>query len=145
MQWEESGGGGGVFKIFWSIELNDLWSKKICRPMMIVWCGAIFILRWSCFHAWGWYIASWATFGPLLFYVPYYTRSQYHHSCARVRAFVLSWFIGCAKNNLIASQWPTVDKRIGKRGIMEKVVCRFDWESSVDETKWLRASPWSWW
>ena len=26
--------GGGVIKIFWSFELNDLWSK-ICRPKMI--------------------------------------------------------------------------------------------------------------
>ena len=25
------GAGGGVIKMFWSIELNDLWSKKICR------------------------------------------------------------------------------------------------------------------
>ena len=31
------------------LELNDLWPKKICRPMMIVWSGATFILRWSCF------------------------------------------------------------------------------------------------
>ena len=37
-----------VIKIFWSIELNNLWSKKICRPKMIVWFGATFILRWSC-------------------------------------------------------------------------------------------------
>ena len=35
-------------KIFWSFELNDLWSKKICRSKMIVWSGATFILRWSC-------------------------------------------------------------------------------------------------
>ena len=35
-----------VIKIFWSIELNDLWSKKICRPKMFVWSGD---LRWSCF------------------------------------------------------------------------------------------------
>ena len=34
--------------MFWSIELNDLWSKKICRPKMIVWSGATFTLRWSC-------------------------------------------------------------------------------------------------
>ena len=33
-----------VIKIFWSIELYDLWSKK-----MIVWSGATFILGWSCF------------------------------------------------------------------------------------------------
>ena len=33
---------------FWSIGLDDLWSRKICRPKMIVWSGAIFILRWSC-------------------------------------------------------------------------------------------------
>ena len=39
----------GVIKIFWSIKLNDVWSKKICIPKMIVWSGAIFILRWSCF------------------------------------------------------------------------------------------------
>ena len=41
-------GGGGVIKNFWSIELNDLWSKKTCRPNMIVWFGTTFILRWSC-------------------------------------------------------------------------------------------------
>ena len=29
--------------------LNDLWSKKICRPKMIVWSGATFILRLSWF------------------------------------------------------------------------------------------------
>ena len=33
----------------WCLELNDLWPKKICRPKMIVWSGATFILRWSCF------------------------------------------------------------------------------------------------
>ena len=38
----------GVIKIFWSIEVNDLWSKKICRPKMIVWYGATFIFRRSC-------------------------------------------------------------------------------------------------
>ena len=38
-----------IIKIFWPIELNDLWSEKICSPKMIVWSGAIFILRWSCF------------------------------------------------------------------------------------------------
>ena len=31
------------------IELNDLWPKKICKPKMIVWSDATFILRWSCF------------------------------------------------------------------------------------------------
>ena len=36
-------------KIFWSIELNDLWSKKVYRPKIIVWSGAIFILIWSCY------------------------------------------------------------------------------------------------
>ena len=41
-------GGGSIIKIFWPIELNDLWSKKICRPKIIVWSGATFILRWSC-------------------------------------------------------------------------------------------------
>ena len=39
---------GGVIKIFWSIELNDPWSKKIYGPEMIVWSGAISILRLSC-------------------------------------------------------------------------------------------------
>ena len=34
-----------VIKIFWSIELSDLWSKKIYRPKMIVRSGAIFILE----------------------------------------------------------------------------------------------------
>ena len=38
-----------AIKIFWSIELNDLWSKKISRPKMIVWSGATIILRWFCF------------------------------------------------------------------------------------------------
>ena len=37
-------------KIFWPYELNYLWSKKIYRPKMIVWSGATFILRWSCFY-----------------------------------------------------------------------------------------------
>ena len=41
--------GCGVIKIFWSIDRNDLWSKKICRPKMIVWSSATFILRWSFF------------------------------------------------------------------------------------------------
>ena len=40
--------GGSIIEIFWPIELNDLWSKKISRPNMIVWSGATFILRWSC-------------------------------------------------------------------------------------------------
>ena len=31
------------------IELNDLWPKEICKPKMIVWSDATFILRWSCF------------------------------------------------------------------------------------------------
>ena len=30
-------GGGSIIRIFLPIELNDLWSKKICRPKMIVW------------------------------------------------------------------------------------------------------------
>ena len=42
-------GGGSVIKMFWSIELNDLCSKKICRPQMLFWSCATFILRWSCF------------------------------------------------------------------------------------------------
>ena len=42
--------GDGVIKIFWSIELNDLSSKKICRPKLIYWSGAKFILWRSCFH-----------------------------------------------------------------------------------------------
>ena len=41
---------GGVIKIFWPIELNGLWSKKICRPMMTVWSSGTFILRWSCYN-----------------------------------------------------------------------------------------------
>ena len=36
-----------TYQDFWSIELNDLWSKKICRPKMM--SGTVFILRWSCF------------------------------------------------------------------------------------------------
>ena len=36
-----------IINIFWPIELNDLWSKKICRPKIIVWSGT-FILWWSC-------------------------------------------------------------------------------------------------
>ena len=39
---------GSFIKIFWPIELNDLLSKTICRPKMIVRSGATFILRWSC-------------------------------------------------------------------------------------------------
>ena len=42
-------GGCSIIKIFWPIELNDRWSKNICWPKMIVWSGATFILRWSCF------------------------------------------------------------------------------------------------
>ena len=45
------GGGCSIIKIFWPIELNDLWSKGICQPKVIVWSGATFILRWSCFLA----------------------------------------------------------------------------------------------
>ena len=41
--------GGSIIKIFSLIELNDLWSKKICWPQMIVWSVATFILRWSCY------------------------------------------------------------------------------------------------
>ena len=50
--WKRGGGGrggGSIIKIFWPIELNDLWSKTICRPKMIIWSGATFILRWSFF------------------------------------------------------------------------------------------------
>ena len=28
--------------------INDHGSKKIYRPKMVVWSGAVFILRWSC-------------------------------------------------------------------------------------------------
>ena len=51
--------GDGVIKIFWSIELNDLWSKKIFRPKMIAWSGATSILRWSCLqwsYCWSFHI-----------------------------------------------------------------------------------------
>ena len=37
-----------IITIFWPIEHNDLWPKKICQPKMIVWSFATFILRWSC-------------------------------------------------------------------------------------------------
>ena len=43
---------GSITKIFSPIELNDLWSKKICRPKMTAWSYATFILRWSCFFIW---------------------------------------------------------------------------------------------
>ena len=33
-------GGGSV--IFWSIVLDDLWSKKICKPKMIVWSPVLY-------------------------------------------------------------------------------------------------------
>ena len=39
--------GGSIIEIFWLIVL---WSKKICRPEMLVWSVAKFILRWSFFH-----------------------------------------------------------------------------------------------
>ena len=45
--WSKKGdgeGGGSIIKIFWSIVLDYLWSKKIYRPKMIVWSGATFIL-----------------------------------------------------------------------------------------------------
>ena len=42
---------GRIIKIFWPIEHNDLLSKTICRPKMIVRSGATFILRWSCLHS----------------------------------------------------------------------------------------------
>ena len=47
---KEEGGreGCSIIKISWPIQLNDLWSKKICEPKMIVWSGAAFILRRSC-------------------------------------------------------------------------------------------------
>ena len=35
--------------IFWFIELNDQWSKKICTPKIIFWSSATFIFSWSCF------------------------------------------------------------------------------------------------
>ena len=40
--------GDSIIKIFWPIRLNDLWSKMICKPKMIVRSAATFILRWSC-------------------------------------------------------------------------------------------------
>ena len=47
MNWDELEGGGrergGVITNFWSIVLDDHWSKKIYRPKMIV------DVRWSCF------------------------------------------------------------------------------------------------
>ena len=46
LSWE-----GIIIEILWPIELNDLWSKTICRPQMIIWSGATFILRWSCLHS----------------------------------------------------------------------------------------------
>ena len=60
------GGGEGrgfsIIKILWSIELNYLWSKKICRPKVIVWSGAAFIHSWSCIFnlvVWlGWFCAQ---------------------------------------------------------------------------------------
>ena len=39
---------GRCHQDFWSIKLDDLWSKKVCGPKMIVWSGATFILRWFC-------------------------------------------------------------------------------------------------
>ena len=33
-----------IIKIFWPIEINDIWFKKICSPKMIVWSGATFDL-----------------------------------------------------------------------------------------------------
>ena len=42
------GGGRSIIKIFWPIDLNNLWSQEICQPKMIVWSGATFILIWSC-------------------------------------------------------------------------------------------------
>ena len=30
--------------------LNSKWSKRSVRPKMIVWSGALFTLRWSCFR-----------------------------------------------------------------------------------------------
>ena len=41
-------GGRSIIKIFWPIDLNNLWSQEICQPKMIVWSGATFILIWSC-------------------------------------------------------------------------------------------------
>ena len=43
------GVGVSIIKIIWSLELNDLWSKTICRSKMVVQSGATFILKWSCF------------------------------------------------------------------------------------------------
>ena len=50
------GGVGSVFnlaiKIFWSIEINDLWAKKICRPKRWLFGpAATFILRSSCWKS----------------------------------------------------------------------------------------------
>ena len=44
-KWDGEGGGLCHQDLIW---LNDLWSKKIYRPKMIIWSGATFILRWSC-------------------------------------------------------------------------------------------------
>ena len=38
-----------VVTIFWSIVLDDHWSKTIIRPRRIVGPVLLFILRWSCF------------------------------------------------------------------------------------------------
>ena len=46
--WGREGGGRSIIKIFWPIDLNNLWSQEICQPKMIVWSGATFILIWSC-------------------------------------------------------------------------------------------------
>ena len=44
---KKGGWGCSIIKTFWPNELDDLWSKKICRPKMIAWSGATFLLRWS--------------------------------------------------------------------------------------------------
>ena len=58
-------GGGGITN-FWSIVLNDHWSKIIYRPQMIVWSGAIIHpLRWSCCYHFYYYYYSRLTREPI--------------------------------------------------------------------------------
>ena len=48
----EWGREGSNINIFWPTKFNDLWSKQICRPKIIIGHRCYIHLRWSCLIAW---------------------------------------------------------------------------------------------
>ena len=92
------GVGGSIIKIIWSLELNDLWSKTICRPNMVVRSGATFILRWSCFDN------SYLTLISLLRIIP---SNRAENRLTEMTAAVSSELIFLKHTQCGHSMWPT--------------------------------------